>query len=409
MEDELLGVYKDTTTLTAYSVLYDTLPTTNLSNQIIGELHDPVFGKTVASVYAQFLTSGSTPSFGENPLIDSIVLTLQTAGFYGDTMAALNISVYELDEDLASGTTYYNYNTSAFKDNNLVSQPHLNYLVRPNTTITLNNEVLAPHLRVRLQSEFGQRLIDESGNWLTNEALLEAFKGLYIQAVSTHSTGCLFSCNMTSALTGLVIYYHNNLNEGLSYTFRPSSSGVIYNNFNHFGYTDACQELKRQILDGDTSNIGQLFLQATGGVRTLIRLPNIRHKFASNDNRVVINRAELIISNYYPSEEIFRQPAGLSIQAVLNNGNLYYIPDDNLLSSSGFFGGTYDASSGEYRIRITQYIQQLILNQGNYDNYFYLTVKGSGIHANRLVFFGNQSPTGTNNQQLRVEIAYTTY
>lgn len=409
LEDELLGTTKDTTTITAYSVLYDTLNTTNLSNQLLGELHDPVFGTTRASVYAQFLSSGATPSFGEAPVIDSIVLTLQTSGYYGDTTAALTFEVYELNEDLSTSTTYYNYNTTDHKSTNLVSNPAASYVIHPNTPITLNNEVLSPHLRLRLSPEFGQRLMDESAGWVTNEALLADFKGLHIYVKSTHSVGCLFSCNVTSSLTGLIIYYHNSINDGLSYTFRPSSSGVAYNNYDHFAYTDACQDLKRQILNHDSTNISTLYLQAMGGVRTKIRFPYIRKKFAALDNRVVINRAELIISNCNPYEGVFKHPTNLSIQGVKSNGSLYYIPDDDNLSSEGYFGGTYTASTGEYRIRITKYLQQLILNQGDYADYFYLTVKGSGIHANRLVFYSSTPEAAYESKQLRVEIAYTTY
>ena len=408
LEDELLGTTRDTTSITAYSVLYDTLSTTNLSTQYLGELHDPIFGKTVASVYSQFLSSGSTPSFGENPIIDSVVLTLQTAGFYGDTTAALHFEVYELNEDLDKETTYYNYSTTDHNNNNLVNYPGANHYVRPNSSIVLNSEVLSPHLRIRLTPEFGQRLIDESTGWLTDAAILTDFRGLFIQATSTHATGCLFSTNMTSSLTGLTIYYHNTAGDGLSYSFRPSESGITYNNYNHFDYTDACQDLRRQIINNDSTQISKLYLQAMAGVRARISLPYIRQKFADLDNRVVINRAELVISNYYPSEAIFTHPSGLSIQGVKNDG-IYYIPDDDMLSSDGFFGGTYNASTGEYRIRITQFIQQLILNQGNYANYFYLTVKGSGTHANRLVFHSSTPEIGYEGQQLRVEIAYTTY
>ena len=409
MEDELLGTTMDTTAVKAWSVLYDTLSTTNLSNQQFGELYDPVFGKTTASVYAQFLQSGSTPSFGESPVIDSVVLTLQTAGYYGDTTAALTFEVYELSEDLDNSTTYYNYSTTEHHNTNLVNNPGASYVVHPNTPIYLNDELLSPHLRIRLSPEFGQHLIDESDSWLTNDALLADFKGLYIAAVSSHPVGCLFSCNMTSSLSGLVVYYHNAGNEGLSYTFRPSSDGVTYTNFNHYDYSDACQDLKRQIIDHDTNNIRKLYLQATGGVRTLVSFPNIRGKFAAYDNRVVINRAELVITNCNMDEHVFSQPSSLSIQGVKKDGSIYYIPDDDMLSSDGFFGGSYNASTGEYRIRITQYLQQLILNQGDYANYFYLTVKGSGTHSNRLMFHSSHPDAGYEGRQLRVEIAYTTY
>ena len=88
----------------------------------------------------------------------------------------------------------------------------------------------------------------------------------------------------------------------------------------------------------------------------------------------------------------------------MKDGSLYYIPDDDMLSPDGYFGGSYNASKGEYRIRITQYLQQLILNQGNYADYFYLIVKGSGIHASRLEFHSSTPDALLPDKKLRVEV-----
>lgn len=409
MEDELLGTDMDTTTIVAYSVLYDSINTTNLSNQQLGELHDPIFGKTTATVYSQFCMSGSIPYFGEDPIIDSVVLTLQTSSYYGDTSAALIFNVYELSEDLYTTTSYYNNSTSEHYYNSLLKNPGTSYYVRPNTNILIDEEILSPHIRIPLSTDFGQRLIEESDYWLTDDDLLEDFKGLMISATSSHPTGCLFSCNMTSSLSGIVIYFHNAYNDELSYTFRPSVSGVTYNNYNHYEYSDADPDLKRQIINHETSNISRLYVQAMGGVRTRVNFPNIHNKFAALQNRVVINRAELIISNYNPNEQMFTHPSALTIQGVKKDGSIYYIPDDEVLSADGFFGGSYNSKTGEYKIRITKYLQQLILNQGDLADYFYLVVKGSGIHPNRLVFHSSNPETGYESQQLRVEIAYTTY
>ena len=410
MEDDLLGTTMETFDVKAWSVTYDTLNTTNLSNQQLGELHDPVFGKTTASVYAQFLQSGSTPSFGEDAYVDSVVLTLQTASYYGDTTAALRFEVYELNEDLSTtDNKYYNYSTSEHYYDNLLNSPGTGYQIRPNTPLTINGEILSPHLRIRLRPDFGQRLINESSDWYTDEALLEDFKGLYITVSSNHPTGCIFSCNMTSSLSGLTIYYHNTAGDGYSYTFRPSESGISYNNYNHYDYADANQDLRRQIINHDTTNISRVYLQSMAGVRARIGFPGIRERFSVFNNKVVINRAELVISDCNPYEAVFTHPTGLSIQAVMKDGSLYYIPDDDMLSPDGYFGGTYDANKGEYRIRITQYLQQLILSQGNYADYFYLIVKGSGIHATRLEFHSSTPDALLPNKKLRVEVAYSTY
>ena len=43
------------------------------------------------------------------------------------------------------------------------------------------------------------------------------------------------------------------------------------------------------------------------------------------------------------------------------------------------------------------------------EDYFYLTIKGAGVRANRLVFYGSDPGLGLEDKALRVEIAYTTY
>lgn len=410
MENDLLGTYTDTTAIVAYSVLHDSLITTNLSNQVLGEIHDPVFGTTTGSVYSQFLLTGEglyllLPDY--HPVFDSVVLTLQIANFYGDTTAPLSFGVYELDEDLEE-TIYYSHSTTAHKANNLCND-FQKYYIRPNTPLNIDGEVLSPHIRIKLNNDFGQFLFDRGRNWLTDEDVLNEFKGLYIEAFSDNVNGCMLYCNMTSALTGITLYYHTDIDEHLSYTFATSEEDIHYNHFDHNSYQDAIDDLQRQIFGLDVSNADVLYLQAAGGVKAKIRFPNICRKFADLDKKVVINRADLVITNYCPTENIFHQPANLAIQGVAKDGTLTFIPDDDAISSTGFFGGTYDATKGEYRIRITRYFQSLISNQELYDDYIYLTVKGAGIRANRLVFYGSDPGFGAEGKALRVEIAYTTY
>lgn len=410
MEDDLLGTTTDTTAVFAYSVLHDSLSTTDLSNQVLGEIHDPIFGKTTGSVYSQFLLTGEGLYLlldDYHPVFDSVVLTLQIANFYGDTTAPLRFGVYELDEDLEE-TIYYSNSTSAHK-NDILCDYSRNYYIQPNKPVTIDGEVLSPHIRIKLSDQFGQHLFERGREWLTDEDVLIEFKGLCIEAFSEHNNGCMMYCNMTSALTGITLYYHTDIDEHLSYTFATSEEDIYYNHFDHDNYQGAEEYLRKQIIDHCEENAQVLYLQAAGGVKTKIRFPNICRKFADLNRKVVINRAELVISNCYPTENIFHQPANLAIQGVAKDGTLTFIPDDDLVSSTGFFGGTYDATKGEYRIRITQYLQSLISNQDLYSDYIYLTVKGAGIRANRLVFYGSDPVFGAEDKALRVEIAYTTY
>ena len=125
------------------------------------------------------------------------------------------------------------------------------------------------------------------------------------------------------------------------------------------------------------------------------------------NNRVVINKAELVISDLYPEEQFLTHPAALSIQGIkTTDGNIVYLPDDEYYTSASYFGGYYDSGKHEYRFRITKYVQDLILGNSDLSNSINLVVKGSGVRANRLVFGG----TGLNDgKRMRLELSYTCY
>lgn len=65
----------DTITVITYSVLQDSLITSNLSDangNYIGSLYDHTFGKTSASLSTAFWLSSTSPTFAEGSVADSV-------------------------------------------------------------------------------------------------------------------------------------------------------------------------------------------------------------------------------------------------------------------------------------------------------------------------------------------------
>ena len=142
-------------------------------------------------------------------------------------------------------------------------------------------------------------------------------------------------------------------------------------------------------------------------MKTRITFPYLENTFAQFDNRVVIHRAELVITNADPNEKYFIQPSILTLQGIRKSDNaVRFLPDDDYYTSSNYFGGTYDASKSEYRFRITKYVQQLILQQEDWSNTINLIVRGSAVRPHRLVFDGTDLASPT---RLRLEITYSKY
>ncbi len=408
MIDEVGTDFTDTISLEAYSILEDTVNTTNMSANLVGNIHDPVFGDMKASTYAQFALKGSSVNFGQHPIIDSVVLTLQISSYYGDTTSAVGVRVYQLDEEISKDGKYYNTSTLSHQSTPL-NYSLTNYQIQPSTNIVVDTNSYNPHLRIRLSQAFGQYLLDNQESMTNTNSFQNFFKGLCITADShTGSTGCMIVSNMNSSLTGIILYYHNDSKANVKYTFPCSNKCRRFTNYTHNYSASNDMDFVQEVVNGQHALGGKkLFLQATGGVKTHITFPNLANSFQHLGNRVIINRAELVISNIDPDEKFLTQPAGLSIQGIKKGtGAIAYIPDDEYYTSLNYYGGTYNADKHEYRFRITKYVQEQILGTSDLSNSINLVVKGSSVRANRLIFGG---PELTDKNRLRLELSYTTY
>ena len=70
-----------------------------------------------ASFSTHLRLSDNAVDFGTNPVLDSAVMTLAYAGYYGDTTIEMNIQVEQLSEEIHDTTTYFSddvFSTSPF-------------------------------------------------------------------------------------------------------------------------------------------------------------------------------------------------------------------------------------------------------------------------------------------------------
>ncbi len=400
--------FTDTTSIVAYSFLEDTINTTNMSANVIGNIHDPVFGDHKGTAFAQFSMSGSSVNFGTNPVIDSVVLTLQISSYYGDTNSRVAFRVYQLTEPI-SGDKYYQNNSVSY-DPTPLNYSLTQYSIQPNTHVIVDTNSYNPHLRIRLSQAFGQYLLNNSQHMTSNSSFQNFFKGICIDAIShSGSNGYMIISNLNSALTGINLYYHNDEQSAKRYRFSCSSSSCKrFNSFTHNYLSSSDANFTQEVLGGDRE-IGNsvLFVQAMGGVKTRVTFPYLKDAFKSLNNRVVINKAELVITNVAPDETFWVQPTNLTLQGISEkDGKIMYLPDDEYYTGATYFGGNYDATKHEYRFRITKYVQGLILQNSELSNSVNLVLRGSAVRANRLVFGG----TGlSDNKRMRLELSYTTY
>ncbi|MCX8481893.1 MAG: DUF4270 family protein, partial [Sediminibacterium sp.] len=94
----------DTARIVAYNYLDSAsiFPTISSDNMVIGNIYDPQFGNTNATLFYElsppffpYYITGTPDSIN----VDSAVLILSCNSIYGDTTKPMNISVYEIDRN----------------------------------------------------------------------------------------------------------------------------------------------------------------------------------------------------------------------------------------------------------------------------------------------------------------------
>jgi len=170
-EGDQPGVYfTDTVSIEASTFLEDSLRSdeTVAAFNLAGSYTDPVFGLSNASFFTQLrLPNNNTNfTFGVSPVLDSVVLTLAYADYYGDTLTPLTMEVYQLDAAMSIDTVYFTNDSIATILPALFSG---NIDVRPKDSVLLDGIERAPHIRLRLPVQFGTAFITSGDvNFLNN-------------------------------------------------------------------------------------------------------------------------------------------------------------------------------------------------------------------------------------------------
>jgi hypothetical protein len=84
---------------------------------------------------------------------------------------------------------------------------------------------------------------------------------------------------------------------------------------------------------------------------------------------------------------------------VNENREYYALPDNE--QGSGYFGGVYNETNGEYVFRISRFLQETI-NKTAESNLLSITVNAGATNANRLILKGPDALNGS-----YIEVLYT--
>ncbi|MFL1012479.1 DUF4270 domain-containing protein [Flavisericum labens] len=330
----------------AYSKKLEGLQIDNLASNLLGFFYDPSFGNTTASIITQLVPSSFSPSFGENPVIDSIVINIpyyssvigsdengnslyKLDSVFGNRNAEIKLSIYQNNYFLrdfdpsggaASTQNYYSnaisgLNSALTKTTTINFDNHMGELILSDTILPSSAATVlvqrtetdttatfsAPSYRAILKSDDAKNywkniIIDKEGDAvLSNQSNFKNyFRGLYLKAEAIENDGQMALLNLTNVNSNVTIYYsYGEADSRLQSTYTLNFSGNTLNTFIN-DFTNPLQN------GNPTEGDANLYLKGQEGSMAVVDLfPNnslddFKNKFTDGEVPIkLINEAYL--------------------------------------------------------------------------------------------------------------------
>lgn len=400
----------------------DPVQTNGLPVNLLGIYNDPLYGTTTANVVTQITPSVFGSTFGENAVLDSVVLTIPyfstslEVADSGETLykldsvygsAPIKLSIYESNyflrdydpnSSIGTGQKYYS-DGSTGEDQISDSQLEGSLLFETDDFTPSEKEIqlldsvggtistrLAPSFRVKLDSLFWQqKILDKGGEPELSNAnnFKNYFRGLYFKAESTSSDGNTTLLNFADTNANITLYYsYDSTVEGegrLSTTYILTFSGNRVNLLSPITFSipggDEVNGDEKLYLKGGQGSLAviNLFDGTIVDPDTGLEVPQLEY-FKAKKGKWLINEANLV---FYVDQDLvgdLKEPDRIFLYDIDNGTPLedFSLDLDNTttpINSKITHLGRLERVDGDpnglgikYRLKITQHISNILLN-----------------------------------------------
>jgi len=338
----------------------DSLRTDEALNLILGKIkHDyySEFGLNKAAFYTQILLTENNTDLGNNPIVDSAVMSYTYSGYYGELEDFTSLDVSLINEDIYKDSIYYSNEFDILIGN-------MDYV----DDFTLSNDLSDPFLRIKLSNNFGQEILDfENEGLKDNETFLEKFKGISVLASAQNT---MIYLNPTGSNSFLKIYYHNDESgsDTLSLDFELGGDAARINLFNSKPLANLNQDEDK------------IYIQSMAGYKAKIAVNNTDSIKQILEGKA-INKVTMSFDVEPTSQIEYAAHDKLFLVRVNEEGNNVFLTDYTIEGET-HFGGRLD--NDKYEFNITRYFYQL-LNNDAYTSDLYLLPAGGAVNANRTI------------------------
>jgi hypothetical protein len=381
---------------------FDTIFTTETDNVVLNDTtnlaygdpvalgtisNDPEFGTVNASVYFQVSpASYGTYPFGaskDSILIDSVVLSLNYVGGYGDTNTPQTVRVYQIASNpVFNDTTSYPFSKTDFETTGAeLGAATFTMSTLDDTVMLVHGDTIkvANLLHIRLDDALADRfrLYDTENNPATgayhNDTLFKKlFNGFAIKADEGTGNGLAYFDLSSTSQTALTIFYRRMKSGGaedtteLLFTHKLRFLSAVSNQTSRGGQANLIRQQRApnwdMYLNNGTLQDDKLYIQSTpGGSAGYISIPGLQ-----GFGNKLIHRAELIATRIpTESEAFFTAPQRLFMDKS-GGGDSAFIFREFLLPTQGGYSYNFNSFGGNlradqtYRFNVTSAVQDFL-------------------------------------------------
>lgn len=389
--------------MTSSFFMEDSLLTANYRYNVLGEYRDDKFGTVSSNIFTQLCLSSTAEDF-TSFAIDSICLTLAYAGGYSIdttlTPTRMKLSIYELDEVLDT-TKRYSFNEVQVKSNPIYSS-EVEFDV--NRDVIVGNDTLNPYLSVRItDNEFCSKVSSFTGD---NDDFQELIKGIKIVAEKIDMNGFIAYIDMTSASTGLTLYYEKD-SKKQTYKINFPERG---NRFMKYEYDFSGSEINGLERDTLGRNSEYIYLGNMGismgkidiDEQAFMKYWKDSINGGASDNDVAINRAVIEIPVAEINQSVLPVQKILCYRQYISSSDTTLVLIHDAQVSDTYYDAIYEHTTNSYRINATMHFENYI--NGNIDELdLYLVPDERRSSANRVILNGTKHSTNP----IKIRITYS--
>ena len=280
---------------------------------LLGEC-DTHFGTIKADILTQLACPvGFEYPYAETAEVDSICLYLYYSNWYGDGMAPMGITVYEMDKATLDYNTRYPSDTALSTFCSMVDSTKIAVTSRiivaaePTDSIESSDGVYTPYVRIKLSDEFAKRFF-AINDFSSQEQFNQLFKGLYIVSDFGGST-VLYVTNISMA-----VYYH--------FSYPRQSGDTVVNDVKGFYANSEVRQVNRymypdreQVLEDLSKKIDTNFVVSPANIytRLSVQMDSIVSRMEEqlgdpSGYRVYVNRANITVDVLYDAAQDSDRP-----------------------------------------------------------------------------------------------------